>query len=431
MRKVMAIMALMMAMVAGAQTQLPQARPWSGFCDSVMKILELPYYYCSCHEFSTPFSFPLEAEITDTVWYTATLNDLRQGVSAYWFSSTSVTMEVYAFCTSKVPTFSITVGSNQMRDVDTQMIEEKLGELTKQQQLMAEALTPHMRVYPHNGGSGRVYCYPYGQGPESTCDDPMPLRPGMTYICEKEKNVYRMEGSSIAASGKAFVLWKQEQNKPCEVWLTLDSCTGEEIGRTVLSDSLHVYQPDSANLVSARKSGRSIWLHVKHDQGYTGRIYCYNNPKYAEETLAPLKSKTCLGKTLSANLRTYDHDTTFTDTLWVARDTLNTQEISFAFTQPAMEFDTVYASPSDLARGYRYPSTNVVFYTYVDSTIVIKKANTCTRVIHVTVAPNGEGVDYIGSSDAHRCKYIHNGQLFILVDDRKYNVFGQQIKANN
>lgn len=431
MRKLLLIVIVAMATLADAQTQLPQARPWSNFCDSTMKILDMPYHYCMCKEFSNEFSFPLEAEISDTVWYTATINDLRQGICAYWFSSVPVTMEVFAFCASKVPTFSLTVGGNQMREVDAKMIDDQLNELSKQEQLMVETFKPHMRVYPHNGGTGRVYCYPYGQGPESTCADPMPLRAGMTYICEKEKNVYRMEWSSIAASGKSFVLWKQEKNKPCEIRLTLDSCTGEEIGRAVLSDSLHVYQPDSAAIVSARNNKRSIWLHVEHEKGYTGRIYCYNNPKYTEQRLLPLKNKVCQGKTLTANFRTYDHDTTFTDTLWVTRDTLNTQDISFTFTQPTMEYDTVHVSAADLARGYRYPSTTVVFYTYTDSTIVIKKNNACTRVVHVTVMSNGEGVDYIGSNDAHRCKYIRNGQLFILVDDRKYNVLGQQIKADN
>ena len=231
MKKLLIILALVAAMKAEAQMQMPQARPWSSFCDSTMKILKLPRHYCMCKEFSDTFAFPLETVITDTVWYTATLNDLRQGFCAYWFSNTSVTMEVFAFCASKGPTFSLTVGPNQMREVDAKMIEDKLNDLSKEQQLMVETLTPHMRVYPHNGDTGRVYCYPYNHGPESKCDNPLPLRPGMTYICEKEENVYRLEWSSIAASGKAFVLWKQQKNKPCEIWLTLDSCTGKEIGR--------------------------------------------------------------------------------------------------------------------------------------------------------------------------------------------------------
>lgn len=431
MRKQLFVLALMASLTASAETYVEQARPWSNFCDSAMKILELPYYYCSCKEFSNAFTFPLETEITDTVWYTASLNDLKRGVSAYWFSNTSVTMEIYAFCSSIGPTFSFTVGPNQMKDMDSQKINAKLAELNEQQKAMAETLTPHMRVYPHNGGTGKVYCYPYDQGPESTCEDPLPLRPGMTYICEKEENVYRMEWSSIASTGKAFVLWKQVKNRPCEVWLTLDSCTGEEVGRAALSDSLHVYQPDSATLVSARNAKRSLWLHVKHDKGYVGRVYCYNNPKYTEEVKAPLDSKTCAGKTLSANFRTYSTDTAFVDTLWVTRDTLTTQEIAFAFTQPKMEYDTLYLSQVDLARGYRYPSSSVVFYACTDSVVWIKKQGACDRVIQVTVLPKiGEEVEYVGSADKRSCKYIQNGKLFILVDDRKYNVLGQQIKTN-
>ena len=98
-------------MTVSAQNQPASAPLWSDFCDSVMHILEQPYYYCACDESSSPFSFPYEAEVKDTLWFTATMNDLRQGISAYWFANSSVTMEVYAFCSSKEPTITMTVGA--------------------------------------------------------------------------------------------------------------------------------------------------------------------------------------------------------------------------------------------------------------------------------------------------------------------------------
>ena len=425
MKKAITGIVLMMAMTVAAQPQPMFASPWSDSCLLVARTLELPYYFCPCRESSQPFAFPLEIEVTDTVWYTATMNDLRQGVSAYWFADCSITMEAFAFCTSKAPTFDLTVGPNQMRDIDMDNINEKLGKLNEQEKLMAETMTPHLRVYPNKkGGSGKVYCYPYDQGPESKCEDPLPLRNGMTYVCDKPENVYRMEWSSIPSQGKAFVHWLQKKNQACEVWLTLDSCSGEEIGRAALSDSLHVFLPDSAQLVDARKGKHSLWLHVKHKQGIVGRIHWYSNPKY-NEPLPAVKQKVCLGKTLKSDMRTYESDTTFTDTIWVTKDSLTTREISFTFTQPKMEYDTVYASQTELARGFLYKPSGTVFHTYQDSVVEIKKANTCTRRIHVTVLST-QGMDYVGSSTPKSCKYIRNGQLFILVDDRKYNVFGQE-----
>ena len=131
-----------------------------------------------------------------------------------------------------------------MTDVDNAVINQKLEEMGETAKLMAETLSPRVRAYP-NGGSGMVYCYPYDQGPESTCENPLPLFPRMTYVCDKPYNVYRLDWTKIPASGKTFIHWKQKKNLPCEMWLTLDSCNGEEIGRAALSDSLHIFQPDS------------------------------------------------------------------------------------------------------------------------------------------------------------------------------------------
>ena len=418
---------LLLATTMAAQPQPLLAPAWSDSCEMVQQVLELPNYYCRCKEGARTFAFPVEMMVKDTMWYTATMDDVLQGISAYWFSKSSVMMDVFAFCYSKAPTFSLSVGPNQMRDMDADVINAKLAALDEQAKLMAKELTPHIRVYPQRGDSGKVYCYPYDQGPESKCDDPLPLRIGMTYVCDKEKNVYRMEWSSIAASGKSFIRWKQKQNKSCEIWLTLDSCTGEEIGRATLSDSLHVYQPDSAQLVDARKAKRSLWLHVKHAAGYTGRVFCYNNPKYAEEALDPVTKKTCYGKTLSQDFRTYTRDTSFIDTLWVNKDTLTTRQVTFTFTQPTIEYDTVYVTQTELASGYIYNTS--IFTAYGDYMVEIRKTGACTRYVQVTIAPEPtQGIDYVGHSDKRSCKYLRNGQLFILIDDRKYNVLGQEQK---
>lgn len=420
------IVFLTAAMIGKAQPILAPA--WSDSCEMVRESLELPNHYCPCKEGSTSFAFPVETVVKDTVWYTATMDDLLQGISAYWFSNTSVKMEVFAFCFSKVSTFSLTVGANQMCDMDVEKINAKLAAMDEQARLMAKELTPHIRVYPtHKGDSGRVYCYPYDQGPESKCDDPLPLRVGMTYVCDKEYNVYRMEWNSIASSGKSFIRWKQKQNKPCEIWLTLDSCSGEEIGRAQLSDSIHVYLPDSARLVNARKAKRSLWLHVSHAKGFTGRVFCYNNPKYTEVALDAVNKKTCYGKSFVQDFRTYTSDTSFVDTIWVNRDTLTTREVTFAFTQPTLEFDTVYVMQSELARGYIYKPANKIFNEYGDYTVEIKKSGACSRLVQLTIAPEPtQGIDYVGHSDKRSCKYLRNGQLFILIDDRKFNVLGQE-----
>jgi len=410
--------------MASAQVQ-PAEMPALSGCEALRKVMGLPYYYCDCEEKSTTFAFPLEEEIKDTMWYSASVNDLRQGISAYWFADCSVTLEVYAFCTSKEPTFSVTVEPNQMCDVDVTKINQQIEEMGETARLMAETLTPHIRVYPNEkGGSGRVYCYPYGLGPMSTCEDPLPLRPRMVLVSDKAENVYRMEYNHIDANGKAFVLWKQKENKPCRVWLTLDSCAGEEIGRASLSDSLHVFTPDSAQLVAARQAQRPIWLHVSHADGLSGRIYWYNRPRF-EEPGKPVSKKTCEGKTIKTNLRSYSSDTAFVDTIWVASDTLTTVDVKLTFTPPTDEYDTVRVAAEDLMRGYRYTPSGTILYNYTDTIIDIIKTNTCTRRIHLSVM-EPTGTEQV--RDGRKAyKQLQNGQLFIIIDDRKYTVLGQKI----
>lgn len=429
---------LLFALVFGfASVVRAEDRPWSDTCDAQMATLGLPSYYCACKENSHTFAFPMIQEINGITWFDATVNDLRQGISAYWFSNTSVKIEVYAFCSSKEPTFSMTVGANMMCDMDMTKINQKLDEMGEQARLMYETLIPHVRVIPSKtDGSGTVYCYPYDQGPRSKCDNPLRLLPGMVYVSDTTENVYRLQWSDIPSSGKAFIHWKQKNNLPCEIWLTLDGCEGEEIGRVQLSDSLHVYQPDSAKLVDARTKKKSVWLHITHAEKdnrgniLTGRVTWYNNPYCIEEQLAKVTKQTCLGKESKVNMRSYTADTAFIDTLWVTKDTLQTQPVSLTFTQPKMEYDTVLVKEEALVKGYRYgTNTGIVLYQFGDTIVEIKKANTCTRRLQITVEKDdGDAVDLVEAKRGRARKQIINGNVFILVDDRRYNVLGQQIK---
>lgn len=393
-------------------------------CDSLARFYHAQPFFCECEYNSIPFAFPIDTVISDTVWYTATVEDLKQGISAYWFADCSVTMEVYALCQSNEPTFTLTIGRNQMREMDVNTINKKIEEMGKAVTYL-QYLTPHMRVYPHDGGSGRVYCYPYDQGPHSVCEDPMPFRAGMTYICQATENVYRMAWTEIATSGKSFIRWKQAKNLPADIRLTLDSCDGEEMARVQLSDSLHVFMPDTIRMREARTAKRDIWVHVSHAEGATGRLYYYRNPQYMAPG-TPVNKTTCEGKKQTFNLRAYSTDTTFTDTVCVARDTLQVTSVSFTFTPPTMEYDTVEVASGELSRGYVHWSGHVL-NTYGDTVVDIVKANTCTRRIQVTVL-QPEGTPILRSEGRKAVKRIINGQLFILVDDKIYNVLGQQVK---
>lgn len=423
-RDIVIVMVLALsAMNAQAQTTM-EAVPASAedSCEWWREYYNAQYWFCDCHYHSIPFAFPLDEVISDTVWYKATFDDLRQGVTAFWFSDVAVTLEVYPLCVSTSPAISLTIGPNQMHEMDVTEINAQLDQIGNVDYL--KVLSPAIRVYPHDGGSGHVYCYPYGYGPEAKCADSLILQPSMTYVCSAPENVYRLKYDKIASSGKAIVHWQQDDNACADIWFTRGACEGNEVARHTLSDSLHVWSLDPAMLLDAREAKQDLWLHVKHENGKTGRLRYYNNPKYTDPA-TPITMKTCQGKTLSANGQTFSADTAFTDTLWVARDTLQTVDISLTFTAPELEYDTVWISAIELSRGYRYTASGTIFYEYGDSIVEIKKKNTCTRLVQVTLL-NPEGVESITDGRRKAYKMIENGQLFIIVDERKYNVFGQQ-----
>lgn len=81
-------------------------------CRILQASLKAPYYFCDCYEGASTFRFPLSTQISDTVWYTASVDDVRKGLTAYWFADCSVTLEVYALCSGKTPTISMTVGKD-------------------------------------------------------------------------------------------------------------------------------------------------------------------------------------------------------------------------------------------------------------------------------------------------------------------------------
>jgi hypothetical protein len=397
-------------------------------CEWLRWYYEAPAFYCACTNNSHTFAFPLDTVISGSLWFTATVNDLKKGLSAYWFSSDSVTMEVYPLCVSQAPAIAVTIAPNRMYELDMTEINKKLDEMSDVAYL--QSLTPHIHVYTRHGGEGHVYCYPYDQGPHSTCDAALEMRPGMTYVCNHEENVYWLDWRNISSRGSALLRWlhrpksAKQTCQPAEVWITRDSCNGLELARATIIDSMHVYRLDSAMLVGARQAQTNLFVHVQHAPGLTGRLIYFNNPLFVDP-LDPIQQSTCLGKTLTVSARIYSADTAFVDTVWVGRDSLATQSVQLTFRQPEEITDTLYLTERQIRGGYRHQPTGVVLYEFGDSIIDIVKASTCTVRYHVWIV-NTTGVE---DADAHKSarKLLQDGQLFILIDERKYTLWGQQI----
>ena len=421
---------VLLAMLALSMQAVPTTPPPTKdttSCEWQRWYYEAPEFFCECTYNSHTFVFPMDTVLSGSTWFTATVNDLKQGLAAYWFSSDPVTMEVYPLCVSQTPVITVTIGGNRMYEMDMTEINQKLDEMANMSYL--QALTPHIHVY--TAGTGRVFCYPYDQGPHSTCQDALEMRPGMTFVCNHEENVYRLDWRQIPTRGRAILRWlhrpkgSKQTCQPAEVWITRDSCNGEEVARATLIDSLHVYQLDSAMLVDTRTAKRNLWVHVQHAAGFTGRLTYYNNPLVLD-SLEAINQSICQGMMLTVNMRDYKADTTFVDTVWIGRDTLSTQAVTLRFTQPSEIKDTVYATSRQLSSGYLHTPTGYVLYEYGDTIIDIVKEKTCTKRYHVWVMQPTAN-EQIEDGAAAR-KQLLNGQLLIIVDDKRYNLLGQQVK---
>ena len=519
-----------MSLMMFAQEQMPQANPP---CEGWMDLF--PPHYCECHTTSIPFQFPLQVELTDTMWFSTTVDDLKAGLSAYWLANSSLTFEVYAYCLSYVPTITMTVGPNQMREMSVNEINAKLDQMGGAGLGgVMSTLTPRIKVYP-NGEGGTVYCYPYDQGPKSTCDSILRFLPRMTYVCDQAEEVYKLYPSNIATNGLGFIRWKQKNNLPATIRMTKDSCNGQEIVNVTLQDSMHVYMLDSAKMKAIKKAKDTIYVHVTHDASYVGRViyrntlqwdaqridttlcqgmglqlpdttlrqttvypndilfkkgdtlsattyyltveeptvqydtlrlkasqlpYNYRNqiiPKNGwgdysftirqanrcddivnvhverivirEET--EVNDTICLGMKATYGGVTYDRDTIIRDSLWADQDTWLVRDITIHFTDPEVEFDTLYIPQEGFTvNGYWDEGYGVLILGYGDTLIVKTQRNKCTRWLQLHIEPRSTGTDMdeIPVSDISAIKYMRDGVMYIRRGEQEYDLLGRPIQ---
>lgn len=520
---------MMLLLVGGVQALWAQETP---DCATTQKKYNYPYFYCDCHD-ATWFRFPLDTVISDTTWYKVQFDQIRQGLCAYWFAEGSVTFEIYAFCTSSEPSIEpMTVGKDRMKEMDATEINQKIDASEKIGDAL-QGLIPRIRVYPSTPGrSGRVLCYPYNKGPHSTCTDILPVVNGMTYVRNENEDIYEL--SQTTGRKQMAIRWKQDTDRPCQVYITRDSCNGTQVLAPItLTDSMHLWLPDSLTMAAARNQ-YPLYVHAVSDTALAGRLTFYTGVKMVHDTI---DTTFCEGRYLELKKHRYMRDTTVYDTTYLAHDTLlctrynivvtpptpKTQtlnlkqsqlrnylfmnqhyitnfgqdtaiitktgncteiyyltinhkidtktvktdttlcigktitlssgvtyssgthilrdttmqdadtkvitEYTIRFTEPEMEFDTVYVEAYELLDGYRYEGQYL--YDYGTDTLNIKKREECTRIICLTVEPPiiDDPQNYQqneGTEPKRTYKIVRNGQIYIIRDGRWYNLLGKE-----
>lgn len=336
--------------------------------------LKTPYYYCDCREKAIEFNFGLDMVINDTTWFKASVDQLKQGLSAYWFANTSVTIDVFALCNSSEPSFTLAVGANSMREKDVSEINQKIDEMGGAAEALMQMVTPRMRVYPNKkGGEGRVICFPYDEGPHSTCEDYLQIFSGMTFVSNHDDDVYYLKpGTSVADN--MFVQWKQENNKPCEMYITSGSCDGPEVARASLSDSLKVFFPGKALLDEFRTQKQPLFFHFEHAAEDVGRITFRTSAKYATDTIS---ETLCRGKGLALPDTTLRETTSFNDTTWVVKDTLLATHYDLTITEPVQQTEKIGITTKQLP--YLYRNTQLID-DFGDYTVLVQAPEQCDEL---------------------------------------------------
>lgn len=370
---------ILLAMLPLLGTQLLWAQATQYDCATVQKKNHYPAFYCDCHEQSVPFHFPLDTIITDTTWFQASFNDIRQGLCAYWLAKGSVTFEIYAYCTSHFPSIEpMTVGKDRMKELDATEINEKIEAAGQIGEILTQTVNPYIRVYPNlRGDTGRVFCFPYNQGPQSTCEDILPVVNYMTYVRNEREDVYELPKTTVRK--QMGFRWKQAAEEDCQLYITRDSCNGELIlGPITLSDSMHLWLPDSLTMDAAYRN-YPLYVHASSDSALAGRLTFYSNIKMLRDTV---DTTFCEGKYLELKQRRYTRDTMVYDTTYLAHDTLRCTLYNIFVTPPTPQTRTLSLKQSQLPYLFEKQHYITAFGT---DTAVITKDNSCTQIYHLTV----------------------------------------------
>ena len=242
----------------------------SSTCEWIRKLSGLPTHYCYCLEESHTFAFPLDTRITEPVWYTATLGDVKQGITAYLYADCEVKIDMYSLCSSDNAMYSYTLSPNQTRDINSDAIENKLASMGIEN--ISDNTPVHLKIYPVGGTGGRVICMPYNQGFHSTCSDCLGIFPNMTVVSSHADDVFYLDADYIPADKGLAVYWDEPNNSLCRLKITRGVCDGAEVAEAELVSDNQPYYIDNGLLSEVRAMSEGLYLHFAHDASAVGRI---------------------------------------------------------------------------------------------------------------------------------------------------------------
>lgn len=219
-----------------------------------------PSHFCACDQ-GVQYGNGLDTILfaQDTAWFYTTLGSVKQGMTCYWFSDSPVSIGLFLSC-AQDSTEEIPVSGNTSYELDRAKVESMLSMLGSMDG--AETMEMSLRCYLTRPGSrGRVVSSPYDVGPKSTCEAPLPFYAGMTYVLSDQEAVYEYT-PKYRVSEPVALHWKSKKNSQAEVWITRDSCNGDEVLRLTMQDSTRVKVLPAAFVNELVEEGGTLMIHV-------------------------------------------------------------------------------------------------------------------------------------------------------------------------
>lgn len=407
-------------------------------CDVEKECLEslgikTPYFYCDCKTASTPFSYGTDMIVNDTLWFTAKLADIKQGLTAYWFANGAVHFDIFPTCTSDTSILSITIGKNSAYNMSPDFINTKLESLGGLGNI-AEQMSVNIRVAPVGSNTtGRAIFTSFNEGHHSVCEYPMPVLYNLPYVLSETDNHYLL----APAKPKALaVQWIQTKKEPVRIEVTKGSCaTTDLVASAVLTDSTKVWIPDMAMLQNAYETQDSLYFHFYTEENVVGRVYFvapYKAIEYQVDTTL------CQGFGLHMTDTSFYASTTYMDTFYISQsDSILFTTYNLTVTEPEVEYDTLTVTSDEFPFIYK---EQTMVSKYGNFTVTIRKEGECDKEIklHVkapipsslmdgengfnimpTMAKRGEEIRVNGPEGAHL-------QVYSLLGEEVMNMTLQQ-----
>ena len=132
----------------------------------------------------------------------------------------------------------MTIPKNQARDVTAESIKQKLESMG----MGSASMDIYICIYPIDGNGGRLMCYPYNTGYNSTCSDILELLPGMTFVSSHAEDVYKIAPEHIADSYEMYLQWSEEGGAPCGLKVPRGGCNGTVIATHNFTTENDIYK---------------------------------------------------------------------------------------------------------------------------------------------------------------------------------------------